>query len=1083
MNRRAETAPIDTAVQELWEEIESTPGLTRDSRLFPEAEVADYRLWLTREVEAADKLQKIPGEYLPYRSFLERLQGMRVPFDWAEYPRERLTQMLHDRILLSYPAPREKDTTRAPKYLQNKELKSRLRSQAKFLQFLSLLIRLGNARELWQCCPPSVPRLLDREPTPFTVEGLEGYPYIQQVGALLWSDLRRQISVAGALAEGRILLSALLYGGLAELAALRALLQTLRSGAQVQHFPRLGWSFLDLEIPMGRGGMRLRRWFPDPISEVLILRYQPPERAPGDVEEVTTAVLKQVLDVYLHTLPKLRGKYLRARDVIKHIPQSLRVELPQYLGVYAQGNLAAHAIRPERWWPYHGYALPAIEEALPTEKDKEDLAAADSMSEAATTEILSEVSEAVVTVPWLQSLRSILRHDNRSLALQDLSRIASTSLPSTLSRLCYGWATHLLKHGSAYRHRLKMVTIRRYVSRLAALMLQLLQDAADIENFRDADWRQLYDDLLDLVETEHQRAFLIRAIREWHQYLVENHRASAMASQDLGGLTLDVIPDARILSREEFTHVKEVIARGDHIEHHVQLPTVLILIAILGFRCGLRRMEVLRLRLMDCHMAGRAVLLIRPFAERSLKSRNATRAIPLYALLEAEELQLLADWVQGRETAGAQPNDYLLVIPEIGHNPIAPETAMSRIHAAMREVTGDERVHFHHLRHSFANHLLWRLTLAQIREGVLPRPWQEDQRDAVQFVERLLGHSQQTRKHLYILASLLGHSGPEISLNHYVHTLDLLLALYLRAPMAASKRQWQAFLPELSQPTLYRVMAREGIDGLLGRLRAQYANRVRIPDEKTPTCQSKGVRVGSLGEDRLGDLWQLLLQGMVAIKAGNAEVWDHLAESSPYSAAQLHAMAARAEEIYGMKGKRGPRHRQLELPASGGEMRISLPPRIRKKADRLIYQSLQPLFWKSLRQGPERVRQVLESYLRQAWRDLPGYFLARTVEDPEDAIAFRQLLFDWGIRPGQIVYVSYDSAQRSVWRQRWREALGLHKGIVIETRQLPDSESAKPWLHIYPRFPRQEKKVAELASPGFTYLLMMGAIVLGGISS
>ncbi len=396
---------------------------------------------------------------------------------------------------------------------------------------------------------------------------------------------------------------------------------------------------------------------------------------------------------------------------------------------------------------------------------------------------------------------------------------------------------------------------------------------------------------------------------------------------------------------------------------------------------------------------------------------------------------------------------------------------------------GDERVHFHHLRHSFANQLLWRLTLGQLREDVLLRPWREDQRDAVQFVERLLGHSQQTRKHLYILASLLGHSGPEISLNHYVHTLDLLLALYLRAPMAASKSQWQAFLPELSQPTVYRVMAREEIEGLLSRLRTQYRDRVRIPDEKSPTRKSKrvqGARVGSLGEDRLEYLWQILLQGMVAIKAGKAEVWDHLAESSPYSAAQLHAMVARAEEIYGMKGKRGPRHRQLELPASGGKMDISLPPRIRKKADRLIYQDLQPLFWKSLRQDPERVRQVLESYLRQAWRDLPGYFLARTVEEPEEAIAFRQLLFDWGIRPGQIVYVSYDPAQRSVWRQRWRDALGLHKGIVIDTRQLPDSESAKPWLHIYPKFLRQEKKVTELASPGFIYLLIMGAIVLGG---
>ncbi|MCE5361130.1 MAG: hypothetical protein JJ714_09170, partial [Acidithiobacillus sp.] len=674
-------------MRDLWANTQGTPGVKRGTFLFKDSECKSYLLWLAVETEASETLGK-NDRTIPYQSFLESLQGLCPPKMVDENVRESLTQRLHDRILLTF----EPGDGGTPQLIHKKnheqQLKSRLRGQAKFLQFLNLLIRLGNAQEVWQWCPPTVPMLLDREPTPFTPEGIEGYLFVQHVRKLLWKDLQSGRTPEGLAAEGRILISALLYGGLGEVAALRELHKALRVGAPLNYFPRLGWSFLDLEIPMGRGGMRLRRWLPDPLSEILILRYVP-IRQP--IDQYTTTDLLKAMNAYLRLLPKDQRKFLRARQLIRSVPQTLRIEQPQFLGAYASGDLTAHAVRSDRWWRLHGYEYPgivasAISTGSPNGRGEDAPSKAQETRQDMPLEVAADVSEAIHTVPWLQSLRTILRGNNRAFALQRLDAKSREELPDLLSRLFYGWAERMLKHGSAYRHRLAMRTIRRYVSRLAALMLQLLEDSAAIETFRDSSWRQLYEDLLDHVETEHQRALLARAIREWHQYLVEENRAIPLPDQDLGGLAIDVVPDARIISLKEFIALKEVIARGRHVERHVHLPIVLTLIAILGFRCGLRRMEVLRLRIMDCHLTGRATLLIRPFAERSLKSRNATRAIPIYALLEEEELNLLREWVLTREESGGQPQDYLFVLSEIGHNPISQETAMSRIHEALRLV-------------------------------------------------------------------------------------------------------------------------------------------------------------------------------------------------------------------------------------------------------------------------------------------------------------------------------------------------------------------------------------------------------------
>lgn len=1073
----------EEAVRGIWAEILATPGARRGSSAFSAQEVNSYEQWLEEEITVARKKDK-DRVGMVYLAFLKSLQGKGKPEALDESMREEVTRQLHDQVLSTFDPASGKD---GPK---KGELKSRLREVAKFLQFLNWLIRLGNAQNLWQWCPPSVPMLLDREPTPFTDTVVNGPVYVQAVRDRLLQDLRTGKTHDGLASEGRILVCALVFGGLAEVAALRELHKAIRSRTVVYHFPQAGWSFLDLEIPMGRGGVRLRRWFPDPLSEILLLRQVAgsPSTDVGTTKEMLTAI-----DAYLHRLPKRKGKYLRANRLIRVLPELLRIELPQYLAVYATGNLVAHAVRSDRWWHMHGYTHSA-DAVSPTNmlRKADPIAEAGEIDETEKdseqpVENSEEIREATWTTPWLLELRKVLRNSDRRIALQQLSKLEE-GLSDPLGALFVGWAGHLLRKGSVYHHRLSMRTIRRYVGRLAALMLQILEDPSTLQSAGTPFWQQLYEDLLDTLETEHQRVMILRAIREWHQYLVEKHLAAPISDQQLGGVSIDVVPDARILTHQEFARVKEAIDRGAHVEHHVFLPIILKLLAILGFRCGLRRMEALRLRLTDCHLEGRAMLLIRPFSERSLKSRNSTRAIPLYALLPVEEQQLLKDWVRLRNQAGAGPQDYLFALPEIHHNPIAQETVMSRIHAEMRAVTGDPHIHFHHLRHSFACHVLWRLSLAQVPDAVPPAFLRAEREEARKFHESLLGTVQASRKLLYALTGLLGHSQPEITLNHYVHNLDVLLAVYLRQLLPQKPVDWCGLLSEIPQSTLYRLWDAGGIENVLGRLRKECEGQgiLQIPQGKLPTrveSRKNGNKaspvIDSHPEVVIEEIRRLLQQGFLAEKLspGSKDIWLKLSAESNFSAAELRAMAEKAKWIYGLRGKMGVRHQMVKIPGPGGQIEVPLPPRPRIKLDILVYQQLFPGFWESVTKDPISVSRVLDRYLLQAWTSHPGYFLGTSPKCPEGIAAFRSLLRQWGVGPSQVRYISYDPAERSVWRQQWRDALQLHKQIRIEKRPGPDQGTSKAWLHLYPSFPGAKGKT-QLASPGFTYLLIMGAIMV-----
>jgi integrase len=191
-----------------------------------------------------------------------------------------------------------------------------------------------------------------------------------------------------------------------------------------------------------------------------------------------------------------------------------------------------------------------------------------------------------------------------------------------------------------------MVTIsKRFVCRLGG------EDPAGLEpEALAAAYDQVLEDSESSGESRGRRRQLREALKKWHFFLVTVHSMGKIHHTALFASADELVPvDASILTVDEYREILEHIRKHSPHKDHPELERTARILVVLGFRCGLRRMEALMLRVSDFCDSERPELLVRPWALRKLKTKNATRKLPLYALLDPEELGWVRAWVSSAE--------------------------------------------------------------------------------------------------------------------------------------------------------------------------------------------------------------------------------------------------------------------------------------------------------------------------------------------------------------------------------------------------------------------------------------------------
>ena len=650
--------------------------------------------------------------------------------------------------------------------------------------------------------------------SPFVHENFEA---LADFGDLLKSfsrSLGTSLSLAPSAWWGRTFLAAMLYGGLLRPEWLLALPEALARKPD----PWLRW--LDLRLPIRpassptaaapaaqsrvaipestgatESAFVLRRWFVDPLTRILLAR------APGDITSGACFPGRSSGDKIM----RVAREYVRVAAISGTVPPSfakladvaktrLHLNLPPYLAEYLAGNFANTSLPVQSWMRLvrppervvsHLPDLPKRSlafQVLPAEAD----AGTASRDVAAT--------EAAEQQTWVEEYRDFVGVVHRGgkdvrAAVRSWRTTSRGGLLPSIDALAQ-WVDEWLLKRRGGRPPLSNKTIYQYLRTAGRELVGLLGDTNPTKLLDEDAYIELYESILEGIDSIGERRRAATALRHWHDFLVlrfnvpEIETSTVMVS---GGRTPPNV-DANIIGTDTFFRALQWLRmEANRKDATGNLADALCRIAALGFFAGLRRSEAIGLQLKDLRGSKDVTLTVTPNMLRALKTRNANRNLPLSELMPGVELDQQLAWREHRRAAGAERDDLLFPGYETsdGKSLRNSHQHLTLITEALQRATHDRSFRFHHLRHSFASWMLLKFWVVEqsSESDRLPLWFLPTEHDRIRFSvapkerKALLGNAPTNRRGLMQVSRLLGHGSVAITLGSYVHVIDFIAGL------------------------------------------------------------------------------------------------------------------------------------------------------------------------------------------------------------------------------------------------------------------------------------------------------------------
>lgn len=624
------------------------------------------------------------------------------------------------------------------------------------------------------------------------------------------------------------------------------------------------------------------------------------------------------------------------------------------------------------------------------------------------------------------------------------------------------------------------------------------------------------DQQLEAQPTSSMRRNLAKGLLEFHGHLQKTFAYPPISPYSTLGIgKTPQFVDAQILNEDQYRLVLRDLATGPLSQRSPRLAIVAQAMMIFGFRLGLRRNEALKLLRRDLQLPslpdaraaavrrrhqnlkrlspGRFTvlerpinLLIRPHAQRTLKTRNSTRTLQLHVLLEPDELQLIERLAQLRddEELKSPYSEFLFCIPEFQTRWVSESTLMPAIHDALRRVTGCSDMHYHHLRHSAATWLTFKLAASAFgisqEAGLLfgEHPQTMKWLLGTERFNRAFLHSPEsaTRRVIHITSAVLGHASPKTSLLYYIHCMPWLSALcwqwnpefwppgHVIAKIAqVSLPNKPDDLPAPGLPAEIRHMRR-----IIGRMRVyRRSNQGKI---KRPLISHQRSD-GGWALTRMNEISSMLSYEAYAEASGQSVNMDWV----EFTEADRSAMLERARYISHL-GK----HR-LQSPAiSDSDNRIELVPRPPKHGGLAGVVAYADQLYRLLSSRHKaKAGRVLDDFVERCWasettlRFYPG-------RDDQSAREYLWLLYELGVPWADIEFIIYDDRTPRQTKSRWRTVLGKPRLRFIE--QVPENRSSQNshiGIRVMLRLPGAKPTAQEHnhhSGAALRYLMLMASI-------
>ena len=207
---------------------------------------------------------------------------------------------------------------------------------------------------------------------------------------------------------------------------------------------------------------------------------------------------------------------------------------------------------------------------------------------------------------------------------------------------------------------LRASSVRGYLSAIGKRLIGAIGTMSILELDED-ELHDLYAEVIESCPTSKSKQWAGDRIYAFHQFLMIRLGAPQVDFSDLrtNSGPAELAVDANLISLQSFEQIKKVLC-PDYAKAS-RLRKIQLLTAVIAFRCGLRRSEVMKLRLIDVQGVAQPELLVRNNRYAYVKSNESIRRLPLGTLLEADELNLLLSWREKRtlEDGGRIPEALL----------------------------------------------------------------------------------------------------------------------------------------------------------------------------------------------------------------------------------------------------------------------------------------------------------------------------------------------------------------------------------------------------------------------------------------
>ncbi len=615
---------------------------------------------------------------------------------------------------------------------------------------------------------------------------------------------------------------------------------------------------------------------------------------------------------------------------------------------------------------------------------------------------------------------------------------------------------------------------------LISLALGAILEEKDLAPLPPSERREIYLSAINR-QARSNRLELLLAVLEFDLYLVaQNEKTCPVLRSEFPWEPKSTFVDANLVTHKEYADFLKNLEEALPPRTSNARRRIVRLIVQLGFRAGLRRSELRRLRIEDLlvkaaktpGMLHLVELQIRPRKADRLKTGNAVRRIPIGLLLSKNELKELCAWRDHRINEGAKQQDYLLAIPR-ENMPQAPKTLFDEINLHLRKATGgSDRTggcHLHHLRHS-AHSWLFGAMASGSDAALFPdlpetNSWLCEARSGA-FRLALYGHEYpQTRKAAFAQARMAGHSSFDVTAGSYIHLCPWLLAAALeKSGRMAPDQEVVELAARVPKSSLKRWIKEGDFHSVPVRL---YVN-----DHAHGLLLEADQEGDGAEEDWAIDAWKHLLR--------------HLMSGARYPLKpDLADRVERAKYLLRQRSSGGAFRHEMEKwtpDLSQSKEKVRLPCPLKPRHARNIKP---PILRRAIESTSETNAELVKSASGIFARHAEGGAWVRfdSIAHSAECDRFLEFLLKLKIRPKQIELISGDSSRNSAFIAEWSSRVRTIRNRTLVIKRSGSKSrnfTLKSALYVRPKFGSCHK-VVDVNPAGYRFAMEMAFVAFGEI--